>query len=226
MAGSTSLLVQLLPLALVIALSPLSVIPAVLVLHSPQPRPSGLAFLAGWLASITALTAIFITFSDLITGLHKAPPWVSWFRVAAGTLLIGFGIYQWLNRHSRSHVPFWMRSMTNITTSRAGAIAAALAVGRPEVSLMCATAGLTISSAGLGITDGWLPAAFFVGVSASSVALPVLAYAAAGNRLDDPLTRLKAWMEKHNSAMLAVILVLIGLMVLHNGIDSLLHAGG
>jgi len=40
------------PLALVVALSPLSIIPAVLVLHTPRPRPTGLAFLVGWLSDL------------------------------------------------------------------------------------------------------------------------------------------------------------------------------
>ncbi|MCU1679158.1 MAG: hypothetical protein JWM93_3916, partial [Frankiales bacterium] len=52
-----SVLTELIPLALVVALSPLSIIPAVLVLHSPRPRPTGLAFLVGWLLGLVALTA-------------------------------------------------------------------------------------------------------------------------------------------------------------------------
>ena len=64
-------------------------------------------------------------------------------------------------------------------------------------------------------------ATFFVAVSASTVAIPVLAYAGAGHRLDDPLARLKDWMEKNNAALLAAVLVLIGLMVLYNGIHAL-----
>src|SRR6516165_8302881 len=43
-----SVLAEVVPLALIIAASPLSVIPAVLVLHTPRPKLAGLAFLAGW----------------------------------------------------------------------------------------------------------------------------------------------------------------------------------
>ena len=43
------MLTTLIPLALVVAVSPLSIIPAVLVLQTPRPRPTGLAFLGGWL---------------------------------------------------------------------------------------------------------------------------------------------------------------------------------
>jgi hypothetical protein len=63
----------------------------------------------------------------------------------------------------------------------------------------------------------------FVAVAASSVAIPILAYAAAGHRLDDPMAQLKAWMEKNNAALLAAILLLIGAMVLYNGVHPLLH---
>jgi hypothetical protein len=71
----------------------------------------------------------------------------------------------------------------------------------------------------------WILATVFVAVAGSTVAIPVLAYAGAGNRLDDPMARLKDWMERNNAALLAAILVVIGLMVLYNGIHPLLkHA--
>ena len=50
-----SVLTELIPLALVVALSPLSIIPAVLVLHTPRPRPTGLAFLVGWLVGLAGV---------------------------------------------------------------------------------------------------------------------------------------------------------------------------
>ena len=54
------MLTGLIPLGLVVAVSPLTVIPAVLVLHAPRPRPTGLAFLGGWLFGLAALTALTI----------------------------------------------------------------------------------------------------------------------------------------------------------------------
>jgi hypothetical protein len=51
--------------------------------------------------------------------------------------------------------------------------------------------------------------------------IPILAYAGAGERLDAPLARLKDWMDRHTAALLAAVLILIGLMVLYNGIHAL-----
>jgi threonine/homoserine/homoserine lactone efflux protein len=217
-----SALTGLISLALVIALSPFSVIPAVLVLQTPRPRPTSLALLTGWLVALAALTAIFIAVSGLLGGLHKSPPtWASWLRIGVGAALIVFGVFRWLTRHRHTHTPAWMRSLASLTPARAGATGAVLAVVRPEVLLICAAAGLAIGSAGLGVTRTWISAAIFVAVAASTVAIPVLAYAGAGDRLEDPLARLKDWMDRHNAALLAAILVLIGSLVLYKGIHTL-----
>jgi Sap, sulfolipid-1-addressing protein len=67
----------------------------------------------------------------------------------------------------------------------------------------------------------WITATIFVVVAASTVAIPVLAYAGAGDRLNEPMARLKDWMERNNAMLLAAILLVIGLMVLHNGVKAL-----
>lgn len=223
MAGSWgTVLTGLVPLGLVISLSPLTVIPAVLVLQAPRPRPSSLAFLGGWLLSLAALTALAVAASGLLGGLDKEPPrWSSWLRVVLGAALIVFGIYRWLNRHRQAESPSWMRSFANITPARAGITGAVLAVVRPDVALICVPAGLGIGTSGLGVVGDWVAAAFFVAIAASSVAIPILAYAVAGSRLDDTLARLKDWMDRNNAALLAVVFVVIGAMVLYHGIHAL-----
>jgi Sap, sulfolipid-1-addressing protein len=217
-----SALTTLIPLALVVAISPLSVIPAVLVLQAPHPRPTSLAFLGGWLLGLAALTAIFVASAGALSGLRNSPPtWASWLRVVLGLALIGYGIYEWLTRHRRTETPKWMRSFTTLTPARAGLTGLVLVVVRVEVLTMCALAGLAIGSSGLSIAADWITGAIFLAVASSTVAIPVLAYAGAGHRLDDLMARIKDWMEKNNAALLAVILVLIGLMVFYNGAHRL-----
>ena len=219
--GWRSELTELIPLALVVAVSPLSIIPAVLVLHTPRPKPTSLAFLAGWIFGLAALTAIFVEVFSLLGGLNKAPTWASWLRIVIGIALIVFGAFRWLTRKRSAHSPAWMKKITSATPGRAAVIAAALVVANPKVLFICAAAGLAIGSAGLGTTGAWISELFYVLVAASSVAIPVLAYAVAGERLDGPLTRLKDWMERHNAALVATILVIIGVLVLYKGIHGL-----
>ena len=217
-----SVLTELIPLALVVALSPLSIIPAVLVLHTPRPRPTGLAFLAGWLVGLAALTAIFVEVSNLLGGVGNKPPgWASWLRVVVGAALIVFGVYRWLTRKRSAHTPRWMQSMSKLTPLRAAATAAVLTVANPKVLFICAAAGLAIGTAGLGATGVWIAEVWYVVVAASTVAIPILAYAVSGDRLDEPLTKLKDWMERQHATLVAAILFVIGLVVLYKGIHGL-----
>lgn len=217
-----AVLSKLIPLALVIALSPITVIPAILVIHAPRPRPASLAFLGGWVVGLGALTAVFIGASDALADLFQAPPtWASWVRVVLGSALIAFGTYRWLTRDRQTGPPRWMRPFAKLTPLRAGLTGAALAPVRPEVLLLCAAAGLGIGTGGFSVAGGWICAAIFVAIAASTVVVPVLAYVGAGDRLDDQMSRLKNWMEQNHGALEAVILAVIGLMVLYNGLSAL-----
>jgi len=217
-----SVLTELIPLALVVALSPLSIIPAVLVLHTPRPRPTGLAFLAGWLVGLAALTAIFVEVSNLMGGVRDKPPgWASWLRVVIGAALVVFGVYRWLRRNRSSHTPRWMQSMSKLTPPKAAGMAAILTAANPKVLFICAAAGLAIGTAGLDSHRVWIAEVWYVIMAASTVAIPILAYAVSGDRLDEPLTRLKDWMERQHATLVAVILVVVGLLVLYKGIHGL-----
>ena len=215
------MLTELIPLALVVALSPLSIIPAVLVLHTPRPRPTGLAFLAGWLIGLAALTAVFVELSGLVANPNNPPGWASWVRIVVGVALIVFGIYRWLMRKRAAHTPGWMQSLGKLTPLRAGLAAMALTVANPKVLFMCIAAGLAIGTAGLGSTHVWIGVLAYVAVAGSTVALPILAYTVSGDRLDEPLQRLKDWMEQQHATLVAVILIVIGLLVLYKGIHGL-----
>jgi threonine/homoserine/homoserine lactone efflux protein len=214
-------LTELIPLALVVALSPLSIIPAVLVLHAPRPRPTGLAFLAGWLIGLAALTLVFIEISSLFGDLGKPPGWASWLRVVVGAALIVFGLFRWLTRKRSAHTPAWMQRLSKLTPARAGLAALALTVVNPKVLFICVAAGLAIGTAGFGSADVWVAVIWYVVVAGSTVALPILAYAVSGDRLDEPLQRLKEWMERQHATLVAVILIVVGLLVLYKGIHHL-----
>lgn len=216
------MLIELVPLALVIALSPLSIIPAVLTLHTPRPRPTALSFLVGWLAGLSVLTVVFLQVSSLVGGREDKPPgWASWLRIVVGAALILFGIYRWLMRHKSAHMPRWMQGLGKLTPLRAGAAGLALTVVNPKVLLICAAAGLAIGTAGVASAQEWLGVVWFVAVAGSTVALPILGYALSGGRLDEPLTRLKEWMERQHATLVAAILVVVGLLVLYKGIHGL-----
>ena len=218
-AGST--LAELIPLALIIALSPFSIIPGILVLHTSRPRPTSVAFLTGWVLGIAALTAVFVGASGLSNTSNTSPTWTPYVRIAIGVGLIGWGLYRWLTRHRSARLPRWMTSVTSFGPGRAFGAAIALAVANVKVLFMCAAAGAVIGTAELPAPQTWSAVALFTAIAVSSVALPVLGALVAGDRLDAPLNRIKTWMEENHAGLIGTILVVIGLALLYKGIHAL-----
>lgn len=219
--GLASDLTELIPLALVIALSPLTIIPAILMLHTPQPRPTSLAFLAGWVLGVGVITAAAVVASDLADGLDRKSPAAPYVRIVIGAALVVFGGYRWMTRHRAQHTPKWLSAMTSAGPGRAFLTGVTLTVANVKVLAMCVAAGAAIGTAALGRTGAWQAVAVFTALASASVALPVLGYLVAGKQLDEPLNKLKRWMEDNHSAMVGVILVVIGAALLYKGIHGL-----
>ena len=219
-ASLGSAAVEVLPLALVIALSPISIIPAVLVLQGDRPRESGLAFLAGWVLGIAALTTLFTVLPGLLESAGGPPPtWASWLRIVIGVALIVFGLFRWFTRHRRPHQLPGLRHLNDSSPLRLAGIGALLTVANVKVLFICAAAGLAIGSAGPDI-DIVVAAVAFVALASSTVAVPILGYALSGKRLDPSLTLLRERMERHSAALVAVILIVIGAMLLYKGLHG------
>src|SRR3954462_1825673 len=168
-----SVLSELIPLALVVSLSLVSIIPAVLlVLHSERPKPTGLAFLAGWLLGLAAVTTIFVQVPRLD---DSGPSWTGWPRIGIGVVLTGFGVRRWLTRSYPIHEPAWLRRISRITPTAATAIGVGLTLVRPRVLVVTAAAGLMIGTAKLGVPGTWLAIAHYTVIAGSTVAVPILA---------------------------------------------------
>ena len=213
---------ELVPLALVVALSPVSIIPAVvLVLHTDHPKPTGLAFMAGWLVGLAALTTIFVQVPHLIDGIgRESPPWAPWLRIAIGVLLIALAAGRWLTRDRTTRPPALLNRLRRITPASATLIGLGLVVANPKVLVMNAAAGLIIGTAAVGVSV-WLAAAFYTALAGSTVIAPVLAYVVAGRRVDPQLERVREWMLREHAAVTAVILLVVGVLLAYTGIRAL-----
>jgi hypothetical protein len=224
MSGSwAAVLGQLIPLALVVALSPLTIIPAiVLVLQSDRARATGLAFLSGWLLGLAATTAVFVQLPRLLDGLNRpAPTWAAWVRIAVGIALVAFGVWRWVARHRVTKQPAWMDRLSRMTPVGAAAIGFGLILVNPKVLVMNAGAGLVIGTAGLAVPGPWLAVVYYTVIAGSSVLVPILAYAVAGDRVDHQLERVKQWMESQHAVLMAGFLAVVGLLLVYTGIRAL-----
>jgi hypothetical protein len=218
-----SLLPQLIPLALVVALSPFSILPAVLlVVHSARPRATGAAFLVGWLLGLGLMTVIFVEVPRLLGDLNSTPRWAAWTRVGIGALMIVAAVWRWMTRHqvSRGSDAPWLERAQNIRSGNAGLIGFGLTLINIKFLAVCAAAGLAISAARLGLPGTWLAVVLYTLVAGSTAAVPVLAHVLAAERLDSLLERAKTWMQRQSAVLTAVILAVIGVGLVLSGIRA------
>ncbi len=224
MSGAwASVSAELIPLALVVALSPVSVLPALLlVLYSARPRAAGLAFVSGWLIGLTALTIVFLNLPTLLGGsAGTASAGQHWMRIGAGAALIVTGGWLWARRRHSARSARWLDALGRLPPSRTAAMGLVLALVNPKIIVACAAAGLAIASVALGAAGHALAVGYFVAAAGSTTVLPVLAHVAAAKRFDRGLERLRAWIQRRNSEISAIALVVIGLVLILSGIRGL-----
>jgi threonine/homoserine/homoserine lactone efflux protein len=208
-------------LALAIAASPFPVIPAILLLFTTRPRATSLAFLGGWFVGIGAVTGAFAFLADVVGSSGDSPTWLSWVRVVLGAVLVVYGVRQWTSRGASDELPGWMRSIQDATPAKGVRLALLLSVANPKVVLLAAAAGLDIGAANATAAGVVLTAVLFTMVASISVAAPVLTYAVIGDRVLPPLEKAKDWLTRHNAAIMAVVISVIGLVLLKNGLGGI-----
>jgi hypothetical protein len=215
-----SVLSQLLAPAMVVAISPFSIIVAiVLVLHTDRARANGWAFLAGRLLALAAVTVAFMQAPRLIGNLNR--PVSARVLIGAGALLLMIGVWVWFRRDRMTEEPPWLAKLTRLTPIGAAVIGMLLVVSNPKMLAATAAAGLLIGTASVSVAGAGGAVVYYSVVASSTVAVPVLAYAAVGSRADDQLTRFKAWLHRHSGVVTAVILAAVGIALLVIGISEI-----
>jgi len=208
-------------LALAIAASPFPVVPAILLLFTVRPRPTSLAFLGAWYGGIGAVTAIFALLAEVVDAGAQSPAWLSWVRIVVGAALLAYGVRGWATRAAKGEPPAWVRSIQDATPRTAARLALLLSVANPKVLLLAAAAGLDIGAAGLTVATELAVVLAFTVVASISVAVPVLGYAFAGARVLPPLRTAMDWLLRNTAAVVAVVVMVIGLVLIKNGVTGL-----
>ncbi|MGV9711414.1 GAP family protein [Gordonia sp. NPDC003424] len=213
-----SVIGDLLPLAVGIAVSPIPIIAAILMLLAQNARVTSIAFGLGWLGGIVIATVVFVVVGGAVSD-SGGTSGVSWIKVALGVLLLHLGLRRWRSRDSAS-TPKWMAAIDTMKPFTALGIGFALAAINPKNLMMCIAAGVAIGSGSLSVGQTAGCVVIFALLAAVTVLVPVIGYLVAADRFRMPLEHLKEWLETHNNAVMAVLLVVIGAMLVGKGIGG------
>jgi hypothetical protein len=218
---------DLLPLALGVAISPIPIIAVILMLLAPRAGGTCAGFLAGWVVGIAGATTVFLLVAGTLDlgGTGPSSVSASGVELALGILVLGLAARQWRSRPkpgSEPALPTWMAAIDRFTAVQAAGLGLALAAVNPKNLLLCIAAGAAIAAGRLSAGQDIWSVVLFTAIAASTVAVPVAAYAVGRKRMAGPLESLRTWLTAHNGAVMATLLLVIGAVLIGNGLGELL----
>lgn len=219
------MIATVLPLALVVGLSPLPILPAVLLLLTPRARVNGPAYLAAWLVGLTALTAAAWWLAGLADPSEPTDEGIGWIQVATGAIFLVMAAVKWLRRPAPGQAkaaPKWMAALDSYSPAQAARLGALLACANPKNLAMAMAAGAEIAvlADGAGATTGGIVG--FVLIGSLGVGTPVLLHAVLGERSAPALDRSRDWLQRNGTALSVGVLGILGVLLLLGGLPSAL----
>jgi hypothetical protein len=217
---------EVLPFAIGIAISPVPIIAVILILFSARARVNGPVFLLGWVVGLSVVSAVVYLLSDAANASTDttSSDTISWGKIALGVLLLGLARRNWAKRPKAgeaSALPKWMATVESITPVRAFGLAVILSVVNPKNLVLAVGAAAGLGQLGLDTGDAVVALVVFVALASLSIAFAVVYQFAGGERARASLDDMKAWLTEHNSAVMAVLFLVFGVVLISKGIGLL-----
>lgn len=212
-----------LPLAIGIAISPIPIIASILMLLSPRARRTSLAFGFGWLVGVVLSVVAFTLLAGVLPERHAdgSRPGFAVLQVVLGVALLVLCARRWRSRpqpDEDAKLPAWMAAIDAIGTPKALTLGFLLAAINVKNLMLSLSAGATFGHADLGTRATAGTIAIFVVIAVSTVAIPVIAFQLAPQRIGARLGPVRSWLVAHNAAIMSVLLLVLGAHVLGKGI--------
>ncbi|WP_105567103.1 GAP family protein [Microbacterium halophytorum] len=216
---------EMLPLALGVAISPIPIIAAILMLLSPKARVTSIGFLLGWVIGIIAAVTAFTLLSSVLpeSDPDASKPIRGVVQLVLGALLFLLALKQWRGRPApgeEAALPAWMKAIDTFSFVAAFGLGFLLSALNPKNLIMAAGAGTDIGAAGLPTEAVIVVIAVYTLIAASTVLIPVAGYLVAAQKLSGALDALRDWLTKENAVIMTVLLLVIGVSLVGKGIGS------
>lgn len=216
---------NLLPLAVGVAISPLPIIALIVLLMGPRAGASSAGFLLGWmLATAAVLAAAALVAGAGLMGTPGMSSIVAVVKMVLGAILLLLAVKEWRQRPPPgvpAKLPHWLAAVEEMNAPAATGMGFMIYLANPKNLALGAGAGVTLGQKALPVGDATLVGVVYVFIAASTVLLPIVAYAFEKERMRPWLDELRGWLTEHNAAVMAVVLGLMGSVMLGKGIAAL-----
>ena len=205
------------------SLSSIPIMVTIVVLLSPQPRRRALSFLIAWVIGMAAVLYACIALASAIpapSGEKVRQPAIALVIIAVGVALIILGIAVARGPRRMSGMPSWLTAVGSVGWPKAAGLALVLNI-RPKALLLSIAAGLTVRGHTVTAGQTVMLIVIYTLVGASSVAWPIIYSIVAPRRAEAWLVVARSWVERNNTIVTLVILVLVGVVVVGEGVSRL-----
>ncbi len=217
---------DILPLAIVVAISPVPIIAVILILFSARARTNGPAFLAGWVVGLAVLGTVVLVLSDA-GDLHDqdGPSTAAGVvQLILGVLLLLASLRQWRSRPKHGEepeMPKWLAGVDGLSPVKAAGLGVLLSAVNPKNLLLVIAAAVTIAQAGLGTGQQVVALVVFVLIGSVTVALAVVYSLLGGEGAAARLEEAKDWLAANNATVMFILLLVFGVVLIGKAIGIL-----
>jgi len=212
--------------ALAVAISTLPIVALIVMQLCRRGSRLGGSFVLGWTLGTALLLAIVIAVAD---GAGADDPgttsaWLGIIKIGLGLVLVGVAVKDWTSRPRRGDppvLPGWMAALDGYSSMRCLVLGLMLSTLNPKNAVLVIGGAVAIASASSGLPAELLAAAVFVVLVALPALVLVLAYALLSVHQKDRLNRFESALEAKSMVIMAVILLVIGSLLVANGIAGL-----
>jgi threonine/homoserine/homoserine lactone efflux protein len=217
---------EVLPFAIGIAISPIPIVAVILILFSKRSRVNGPAFLLGWIVGIAVVGSVVYFVLDAANTATDTTTSdsVSWGKIVLGVLLLGLARRNWAKRPKPGEavaMPKWMATVETISPVKALGLAVVLSVVNPKNLVLVLGAAAGLGQLDLSTGDAVVALAVFVVVASISIIFAVGYDLLGGDGAQHSLNEMKEWMTEHNSAVMATLFLVFGVVLISKGIGLL-----
>lgn len=218
---------QVIPLALGVAASPLPVVAIIVILLTKRARSSSLIFSAAWIVG----NFVAISFAVAFAGQVVLPS--QGFDLpfeGSITFLLGVGllVMAWMSRRGRRQsgeqvdAPSWVRSVDNLSPWGGALVAFSNATTSPKNLALALAAGAIIQASTPRPASVLVSQLLYVAIASITIVGPVVVYFVGGERSTAILLRWKRKITDNAAAVMELMLFVLGLVLAGRGLVNLL----
>lgn len=205
-----------------IAIGPLPILVVVLLLTGNRGQRKSLAYLLGWLLGLVLLVGFVVWVVGNYDFKEGGEPSLvmSWARIGAGVVLLAFAVVSWWRRpppYTIPELPKWLHYTHQTPILLALGVGLFFGLISLKNFIFTAAAAASIARAQLDLYTSLICSALFIGVATIGVGVPIGVAFLNKRRADEILAYSVNWLSRHNTLLVCLITLLVGVKLLLDG---------